>query len=166
MGPTSAGSVPTAHRWCPGPYWDTARHFTGTAPSTPAGRCPQPHDAEPVTLLGCIPPPPRVPTDVLLKVQVYESGALTPLPHTNLEVLGPRGSLASGTTDHEGGGVLPLSYSLGTWVLVSASRRGFVTSTVPWRVTKLTPAHYWGAWDPPSTVLGYPDGLLGGLGLL
>lgn len=106
-----------------------AQHLSGTGSS-------QPHHAVPLTLLGRIPPP-RVPTDVLLKVQVYESGALTPLPHTNLEVLGPRGSLATGTTDHEGGGVLPLSYSLGTWVLVSATRRGFVTSTVPWRVTKL-----------------------------
>uniref|UniRef100_A0A8C2U8R1 FAM171 N-terminal domain-containing protein n=1 Tax=Coturnix japonica TaxID=93934 RepID=A0A8C2U8R1_COTJA len=100
------------------------------------GWSPQPHSV--VTLQGCVPPqPPPVPTDVLLKVHVYEGGSLTPLPQTSLEVLGPRGSLASGSTDPDGSGVLPLSYSLGTWVLVTATRRGFVTATVPWRVTKL-----------------------------
>lgn len=116
----------------------------GPSPTTLLRWCPPIHRA----CWGCVchthchvgcphPRVTRVPAEVLLKVQVYESGTLAPLAQATLEVFGNRSSLAAGTTDHEGAGVLPVPYRLGTWVLVTAARRGYVTASVPWRVNKL-----------------------------
>lgn len=74
-------------------------------------------------------------SEVQVRVQVFSGGDLSPLSDAAIIVHGNRSVLAS--TQGSNNDVVNFHYRTGTWVIIAASQRDYVTSSVPWHASKV-----------------------------
>ncbi|XP_030649834.1 protein FAM171A2 [Chanos chanos] len=75
--------------------------------------------------------------EVLIKVQVFDNSDLSPLKEASVQVYGNQTSLAVGKTGEDGVVTVTFQYRPGTWVIVAASKRAFVTNSAPWHASRI-----------------------------
>lgn len=73
-----------------------------------------------------------------IKVQVFDNSDLSPLADAQVEVHGNQsGILASGRADDDGVMRVVFLYRTGTSVIITASKRNYVTNSVPWHSSRI-----------------------------
>ncbi|XP_051742261.1 protein FAM171A2 isoform X2 [Ctenopharyngodon idella] len=77
------------------------------------------------------------PVEVLIKVQVFDNSDLSPLKESRVQVCGNQTILASSLAGGDGIVTLTFLYRPGTWVIVTASKHGFVTNSAPWHASRI-----------------------------
>lgn len=100
------------------------------------------------------------PVEVLIKVQVFDNSDLSPLRESTVQVCGNQTILASNLAGEDGIVTLTFLYRPGTWVIVTASKHGFVTNSAPWhasRVPLYASVSLYLLPQRPATLLLYDD---------
>ncbi|KAL0992723.1 hypothetical protein UPYG_G00097460 [Umbra pygmaea] len=75
--------------------------------------------------------------EVLIRVQVFDNSDLSPLAEAAVEVFGNQSTLASSKAGDDGVVSVTFLYRPGTWVIVTASKQGFVTNSAPWHAGRI-----------------------------
>lgn len=75
--------------------------------------------------------------EVLIKVQIFDNSDLSPLKEATVQVHGNQSLLASDVTGEDGIVTVTFLYRPGNWVIVSASKHGFVTNSAPWHASRI-----------------------------
>ncbi|XP_028843724.1 protein FAM171A2 [Denticeps clupeoides] len=81
--------------------------------------------------------PDQGPLEVLVKVQLFDNSDLSPLADADVQVFGNQSVLAASRAGNDGVVTVTFLYRPGTWVIVSASKRGFVTNSAPWHASRI-----------------------------
>lgn len=76
-------------------------------------------------------------SEVQVRVKVFDSGNLSPLSDATVVVHGNRSVLASSQGAGDDAALVGFQYRMGTWVIITASRKDYVTSSVPWHASKV-----------------------------
>lgn len=76
-------------------------------------------------------------TEVQIKVQVFDNSDLSPLADAHVEVHGNQTILASSRAGSDGTLRVNFLYRTGTWVIITASKRDYVTNSVPWHSSRI-----------------------------
>lgn len=74
---------------------------------------------------------------VTLRVQVFDNSDLSPLSEAVVLVSGNLSSLTSSTAGEDGVVTVTFPYRPGTWVIVKATKQGFVTNSAPWHASRI-----------------------------
>uniref|UniRef100_A0A4W4F2B6 Protein FAM171A2 n=1 Tax=Electrophorus electricus TaxID=8005 RepID=A0A4W4F2B6_ELEEL len=101
-----------------------------------------------------------VPAEVLIKVQVFDNSDLSPLKEAAVQVYGNQSTLASGLAGEDGIIRVTFLYRPGSWVIVAASKYGFVTNSAPWhagRIPLYASVSLYLLPQRPATLLLYDD---------
>ncbi|XP_051537959.1 protein FAM171A2-like [Myxocyprinus asiaticus] len=75
--------------------------------------------------------------EVQVRVQVFDGGDLSPLPNAAITVYGNQSVLAQSKAGSDGVQVVSFLYRTGTWVIITASQRDYLTSSVPWHASRV-----------------------------
>ncbi|TKS89393.1 Protein FAM171A2 [Collichthys lucidus] len=75
--------------------------------------------------------------EVQIKVQVFDNSDLSPLADAQVEVHGNQTVLASSRAGSDGVLRVNFLYRTGTWVIITASKRDYVTNSVPWHSSRI-----------------------------
>ncbi|KAJ8251807.1 hypothetical protein GJAV_G00225640 [Gymnothorax javanicus] len=81
--------------------------------------------------------PDRGPLEVLIRVQVFDNSDLSPLPDAAVEVHGNQSASSTGQAGSDGIATVTISYRPGTWVIIAASKPGYVTNSAPWHASRI-----------------------------
>lgn len=76
-------------------------------------------------------------TEVSVKVQVLDNSDLSPLVDADVQVYGNQSVLASSKASKDGMVTVTFLYRPGTWVIVTASKHGFITNSAPWHASRI-----------------------------
>ncbi|KAL7874872.1 hypothetical protein SRHO_G00058420 [Serrasalmus rhombeus] len=75
--------------------------------------------------------------EVQVRVQVFDGGDLSPLSKAAIVVHGNQSTLASRQAENDEAVVVNFLYRTGTWVIITASHKDYVTSSVPWHANRV-----------------------------
>lgn len=76
-------------------------------------------------------------SEVQVRVQVFDGGDLSPLSNAAITVHGNQSVLAQSKAGSDGVQVVSFLYRTGTWVIITASQRDYLTSSVPWHASRV-----------------------------
>ncbi|XP_036409239.1 protein FAM171A2 [Megalops cyprinoides] len=74
--------------------------------------------------------------EVLIRVQVFDNSDLSPLAGAAVEVFGNQTTLPPSTAGSDGVIMVTVPYRPGMWVIVTASKHGYVTNSAPWHASR------------------------------
>lgn len=75
--------------------------------------------------------------EVQIKVQVFDNSDLSPLADAQVEVHGNQTILTSSRASSDGTVRVSFLYRTGTRVIITASKRDYVTNSVPWHSSRI-----------------------------